>query len=64
MTYSQTPASVATPLARFADSLGGKIDLVRRTVPLALLAVGLVLLLLGLVLLAVAPRRPQRRHAR
>jgi hypothetical protein len=63
MTYSQTPASVAG-LARFADSRSGKIDLVRRTVPLALLAAGLVLLLLGLVLLAVAPRRPRGRHAR
>ncbi len=51
-------------LARFADGRSGKIDLVRRTVPLALLAAGLVLLLRGLVLLAVAPRRPRGRHAR
>lgn len=63
MTYSQTPASVAT-LARFADSRGGKIDLVRRTVPLALLGAGLVLLLLGLVLVGAGPRRPRGRHAR
>jgi len=54
----------AATLARFADSRGGRIDLVRRTVPLVLLAAGLVLLLLGLVLLTVAPRRPQRRQAR
>jgi len=63
MTYAQTPASVAA-LVRFADSRGGKIDLVRRTVPQALLGTGLVLLLLGLVLVALGPRRPRGRHAR
>ena len=51
-------------LARFADGRSGKIDLVRRTVPLALLAARLVLLRLGLVLLAVVPRRPRGRRAR
>jgi len=63
MTYSQTPASVSA-LARFADSRGTKVDLVRRTVPLALLTTGLLVLILGVVFVATGPKPPRGRHAR
>jgi hypothetical protein len=54
--YSQTPASVAD-ISAYAKNKGDQIDLVKRTVPLALLVAGVVVLVVGLVLLFVARRR-------
>ena len=46
--YSQTPASVAD-ISSYAKDKGDQIDLVERTVPLALLVTGFVLLIVGLI---------------